>query len=82
MHYSILNEAIGRIFLKKCPDSEWRVLSQHDITEFLWPQLDGTDLKDIWFQQNDATLRPNQMSCRERNFLTVSSHAMATRIGH
>lgn len=25
------------------------------ITEFLWPQLDGMDLDDMWFQQDGAT---------------------------
>ena len=25
------------------------------ITEFLWPQLDGMDLEDMWFQQDGAT---------------------------
>ena len=25
------------------------------ITEFLWPQLDGMDLVDLWFQQDGAT---------------------------
>jgi len=25
------------------------------ITEFLWPQLDGMDMEDTWFQQDGAT---------------------------
>jgi hypothetical protein len=25
------------------------------ITEFLWPQLDGMDMEDMWFQQDGAT---------------------------
>ena len=25
------------------------------ITEFLWPQWDGMDMEDMWFQQDDAT---------------------------
>lgn len=25
------------------------------ITEFLWPQLDGMDLEDMWYQQDGAT---------------------------
>ena len=25
------------------------------ITEFLWPQLDGMDMEDMWFQQDAAT---------------------------
>ena len=27
---------------------------QHD-NEFLWPQLDGMDMEDMWFQQDGAT---------------------------
>jgi hypothetical protein len=28
------------------------------ITEFLWPQLDGMDMEDMWFQQDGATCHP------------------------
>ena len=31
------------------------------ITELLWPQLDGTDMEDMWFQQDGA----NCLTARE-----------------
>ena len=54
------------------------------ITTFLWPQLDGMDMEDMWFHQEGepVTLRAKQLSCCEKNVLAVSSHAMAIRIGH
>jgi len=39
---------------RKCSNSEWRTLSQHD-NRVLWPQLNGVDMEDMWFQQNGAT---------------------------
>ena len=52
------------------------------LTEFLWPQLGGMDMEDMWFQQDGATChtaRETSELLRE-NFLAVSSHTMAIRI--
>jgi hypothetical protein len=54
------------------------------ITELLWPQLDGMDLEDMWLNRTaqPVTLHVKELICCEKNFLPVSSHATATRIGH
>jgi hypothetical protein len=54
------------------------------ITVFLWPQLEGMDTEDMWFQQDGATwhtAREITELLREKYFLAVSSHAMAIGIG-
>jgi hypothetical protein len=54
------------------------------IMEFLWPQLDGIDMEGVFSSRTaqPVTLHAKQLSCCEKNFLAVSSHAMAIRIGH
>jgi hypothetical protein len=54
------------------------------ITEFLWPQMDGMDMEDMWFQHDGATCHTVHKTTEllQEKFLAVSSHTMAIRIGH
>jgi len=54
------------------------------ITEFLWPQFGryGYGRRGCSRTAQPVTLRAKQLSCCEKNFQAVSSHAMAIRIGH
>jgi hypothetical protein len=56
------------------------------IMEFLWPELEGRDMEDMWYQQDGATCHTaretTELLREKKNLLAVSSHAMANRIRH
>jgi hypothetical protein len=67
---------------QKCSNSEWRTLSQHDNGGFLASVgRYGYGRRGTSRTAQPVTLRSNQLSCWEKNFLAVPSHA-ANRIGH
>jgi len=51
---------------------------------FLWSHVDGTDMEDMWYQQDGATCHSARETTElfQRKFLAVSSHALAIRICH
>ena len=64
-------------------NSKWCTLSQHDNGVFVASVgRYGYGRRGSSRTAQLVTLRAKQLSCCEKNFLTVSSHVMALRIGH
>lgn len=57
---------------------------RNTITEFLWPQLGGMNLDDIWFQEDGATCHTahKTINLLQQRFPDQINHEILTSTGH